>query len=125
MKVCVTMEDQTSDFWPVIETFLQFAYQWSWFYLNLACLTKQFTIEILYKDLKMNKQLILLYQMIGLISDLVVQRSGNIEKQEVDIKIQILWALKNLQEVDKEIFETTMFENGLLKMLIDDISESP
>ena len=72
--MCDTLEDQTSHHEPVIKTFLEFAYQWSWFYLNLSCLSKAFSIEVLYKELSMDYHLTVLYQMVGLISQIMAKQ---------------------------------------------------
>ena len=72
--ICETLEDQTSHHEPVINTFLEFAYQWSWFYLNLSCLSKAFSIEVLHKELSMDFHLTVLYQMVGLISQIMARQ---------------------------------------------------
>ena len=119
--ICETLEDQTSHHEPVINTFLEFAYQWSWFYLNLSCLSKALSIKVLHKELKMDFHLTVLYQMVGLISQIVASRQKSIEDQEAYIKVQIVQALANLMRDDKAIFERIMFEHNLLQLLTDDI----
>ena len=72
--ICETLEDQTSHHEPLINTFLEFAYQWSWFYLNLSYLSKALSIKVLHKELKMDYHLTVLYQMVGLISQIMTSR---------------------------------------------------
>ena len=97
-------EAQTTDLkGAALEIFQMIAEEWSWFYINLACLSKEFTRTILCDKLRVHKDLAVLFEMVNLISDVVksdVKLTALILESQQEIKLQVLWAVGAIVIVD-------------------------
>ena len=43
----------------------------------------------------------------------------------VEVRVQIVWALRNLMQTDEETFQSTLIQSGLIQILTNDIAVNP
>ena len=95
----------------------------SWFYINLSSLHKDFTKAILCEELNVPKDLVTLFEMVILLTEVLQNKPELLESMKEsyhNIKLHIVWAVGTMVSVDDDIFAETMFHNKFLSLITND-----